>query len=103
MALPSVPRVLSLPLQGWPQPQALRRIWSRLAFHAEPLQAGPDAAENMSRLALTLDDTSLNELCSRLWEVVEEFADRAPDTGGLHYSLMVALHRQPARDVVGDD
>jgi DNA-binding transcriptional ArsR family regulator len=64
------------------------------AFLAELAEAGPDAATGFSRLALTLDEASLEELKSRMQEVLDEFADRPPDPGGEPYGLFMAMHRR---------
>jgi DNA-binding CsgD family transcriptional regulator len=62
------------------------------AFLAELAEAGPDAAREFTRLALTLDDTSLEELSVRLRAVFDDFAARAPDPGGRAYGLLFAMH-----------
>jgi predicted ArsR family transcriptional regulator len=62
------------------------------AFLAELAEAGPDAARDFTRLALTLDDTSLEELSERLRAVFDDFAARPPDPGGRAYGLLFAMH-----------
>jgi DNA-binding transcriptional ArsR family regulator len=64
------------------------------AFLAELAEAGPDATTGFSRLALTLDKASLQELQGRLQEVLDEFADRPPDPDGEPYGLFLAMHRR---------
>jgi DNA-binding transcriptional ArsR family regulator len=64
------------------------------AFLAELDEAGPDAATGFSRLALTLDQASLEELQTRLQEVLDEFADRPADPEGEPYGLFLAMHRR---------
>jgi predicted ArsR family transcriptional regulator len=65
-----------------------------LAFLAELAEAGPDATTGVSRLTLTLDKASLQELQGRLQEVLDEFADRPPDPDGESYGLFLAMHRR---------
>ncbi|HEV3463587.1 MAG TPA: helix-turn-helix domain-containing protein [Actinomycetota bacterium] len=62
------------------------------AFLAELAEAGPGAARDFTRLALTLDDASLKELQHRLREVFDDFAARPPDPGGRRYGLLFAMH-----------
>ena len=62
------------------------------AFLAELAEAGPGAARDFTRLALTLDDTSLKELQDRLREVFDDFAARPPDPGGRPYGLLFGMH-----------
>jgi hypothetical protein len=64
------------------------------AFLAELAEAGPDATTGFSRLALTLDKASLQELQDRRQEVLDEFAGRPPDPGGEPYGLFLAMHRR---------
>jgi predicted ArsR family transcriptional regulator len=64
------------------------------AFLAELAEAGPDATTGFSRLALTLDKASLQDLQGRLQEVLDEFADRPPDPDGEPYGLFLAMHRR---------
>ena len=64
------------------------------AFLAELAEAGPDATTGFSRLALTLDTASLQELQGRLQEVLDEFADRPPDPDGEPYGLFLGMHRR---------
>jgi DNA-binding transcriptional ArsR family regulator len=62
------------------------------AFLAELAEAGPGAARDFTRLALTLDDGSLKELETRLREVFDDFAARPPDPGGRPYGLLFGMH-----------
>jgi DNA-binding transcriptional ArsR family regulator len=62
------------------------------AFLAELAEAGPGAARDFTRLALTLDDGSLKELQTRLREVFDDFAARPPDPGGRPYGLLFGMH-----------
>jgi DNA-binding transcriptional ArsR family regulator len=67
------------------------------AFLAELAEAGPDNATGFSRLALTLDEASLEELQSRMQAVLDEFAARPPDPEGEPYGLFLAMHRRQVR------
>jgi hypothetical protein len=64
------------------------------AFLAELAEAGPGAAHDFTRLALTLDDDSLKELQTRLREIFDDFAARPPDPGGKTYGLLFGMHLQ---------
>jgi predicted ArsR family transcriptional regulator len=64
------------------------------AFLAELAEAGPGAARNFTRLALTLDDDSLKELETRLREIFDDFAARPPDPTGRPYGLLFGMHLQ---------
>jgi DNA-binding CsgD family transcriptional regulator len=64
------------------------------AFLAELAEAGPGAARDFTRLALTLDDDSLKELETRLREIFDDFAARPPDPGGRTYGLLFGMHLQ---------
>jgi DNA-binding transcriptional ArsR family regulator len=64
------------------------------AFLAELAEAGPGAAHDVTRLALTLDDDSLKEFQTRLREIFDDFAARPPDPGGKTYGLLFAMHLQ---------
>lgn len=64
------------------------------AFLAELSEAGPDAATGFSRLALTLDKASLEELQTRMQAILDEFASRPPDPDGQSYGLFLAMHRR---------
>jgi DNA-binding CsgD family transcriptional regulator len=64
------------------------------AFLAELAEAGPAAAAGFSRLALTLNQASLEEFQARLQAVLDEFADRPPDPDGEPYGLLLAMHRR---------
>ena len=65
------------------------------AFRAEVEEAG-GRLESVTRLALTLNDQSRDELWDRLGEVFDDFAGRA-DPDGRPYALFAALHRRPRR------
>ncbi len=55
-----------------------------------------DAA--FARLGLRLSELELEELRTRLGEVLNDFADRVPAGDGTPYSLFVALHPDVTRD-----
>lgn len=62
------------------------------AFRDEVLESGPDSLRTLSRFAPTLTEESLDELVSRLKEIVEEFGDRPPEKGGKPYGVLVGVH-----------
>jgi DNA-binding transcriptional ArsR family regulator len=64
------------------------------AFLAELAEAGPGAARTFSRLGLTLNQASLEELQARLQAVLDEFAARPPDPDGEPYGLLLAVHHR---------
>jgi DNA-binding transcriptional ArsR family regulator len=64
------------------------------AFLAELAEAGPGAACTLSRLGLTLNQASLEELQARLQAVLDEFAARPPDPDGEPYGLLLAVHHR---------
>jgi predicted ArsR family transcriptional regulator len=64
------------------------------AFLAEVAEAGPGAVRAFTRLALTLDEASREELEARISAVLEEFAARPPDPDGELYGLLFGMHRQ---------
>jgi DNA-binding transcriptional ArsR family regulator len=64
------------------------------AFLAEFREAGPAAAVGWSRLALTLDQASLEELQERLQALLDEFVGRPPAPGGEPYGMAVFIHRR---------
>jgi predicted ArsR family transcriptional regulator len=66
------------------------------AFTAELEEAGPDAAIGFSRLALTLDKASQEELQRRVLAILDEFVDRADDPDGEPLGLVFAMHRRPS-------
>jgi len=66
------------------------------AFLAE-FDAAPDAESQLSRLGLRLTDEELEELRSRLWEVMEDFAERPPSPDGRPWSLFLAMHPDTSR------
>lgn len=63
------------------------------AFRAELAEAGPGAMASETRIGLTLDEDSLDELKDRLMAILEEFVDRSPEPGGMPYGLYLAIHR----------
>jgi DNA-binding transcriptional ArsR family regulator len=71
------------------------------AFLAELAEAGPDAATGFSRLALTLDKASLEELQSRVQTILDEFESRPPDPDGQSYGLLFAMHRRQVTPAAG--
>ena len=64
------------------------------AFRDEVLESGPDSLETLTRFAPTLTKRSLDELVSRLKEIVDEYGNRPPETGGEPYGVFVAVHRR---------
>ena len=64
------------------------------AFTAELEEAGPDAATAFSRLALTLDKASQEELQRRVLAILDEFAARPADPDGEPLGLLFAVHRR---------
>jgi hypothetical protein len=64
------------------------------AFLVEFREAGPAAAIGWSRLALTLDQASLQELQDRLQALLDEFVDRSPQPDGEPYGMLVVIHRR---------
>ena len=64
------------------------------AFTAELAEAGPGAAAGFNRLALTLNETSREELESRVLAVLDEFVTRPADPDGEPYGLLFAMHRR---------
>ena len=65
-------------------------------FLEELGEADPETVET-SRLGLRLDRAGYEELMTRLWDLLQEYADRAPDPDGVPYSLFIALHEDAAR------
>ena len=63
------------------------------AFRAELAEAGPGAMAKETRLGLTLNEHSLDELEARLMAVLEDFVERSPEPGGTAYGLYLAIHR----------
>ena len=51
-----------------------------------------------ARLGLRLSEAELEELRTRLGEVLNDFADRAPTADGTPYSVFIALHPDATRD-----
>jgi predicted ArsR family transcriptional regulator len=64
------------------------------AFLAEFREAGPGAARTFSRLALTLDEGSFQELQDRLQALLDEFVDRSPEPDGEPYGMLAVIHRR---------
>ena len=64
------------------------------AFRAEVAEAGPDAVHGFKRLALTLNEASLEELNGKVQAVVDDFAARPPDPDGRPYGLLFGMHLQ---------
>jgi hypothetical protein len=64
------------------------------AFQAELAEAGPDAASGFNRLALTLNESSREELESRVLAILDEYVTRGPDPDGEPYGLLFAMHRR---------
>ena len=64
------------------------------AFRDELAEAGDEAGQTMTRLGLTLNEASREELLRRLSEVLEEFAARPDDADGRPYGLLVAVHQR---------
>jgi hypothetical protein len=60
-------------------------------------QVDQDAA-GFSRLGLRLSQPELEELRSRIGELLNEYATRPATPGGEPYSIFVALHPDPSRD-----
>ena len=71
------------------------------AFLAELAEDGPDAFTGFSRLALTLDKASLEELQSRVQTILDEFVSRPPDPDGPPDGLCFALARRPVPPPAG--
>jgi DNA-binding transcriptional ArsR family regulator len=65
-------------------------------FLEELAEADPETVD-IARLGLRLDAVGLAELNRRLIELLQEYADRPPDTGGRPYSIFLALHQDAAR------
>ena len=72
------------------------------ALRAELAEAGPGAIVSETRLGLTLNQDSLDELKERLQAVIEDFAGRSPEPGGKRYGLYLAIHRHRAAGNGGD-
>lgn len=63
----------------------------------EELGEADPASVVASRLGVRLDATAHRELVQRLVDVLQEYADRAPDPDGTPYSIFLALHEDAAR------
>ncbi|MDQ3874280.1 MAG: helix-turn-helix domain-containing protein [Actinomycetota bacterium] len=70
------------------------------AFRDELAESGAQSVETLSRFAVTLTKPSLEELVSRLQDIVEEYGNRPPEKGGEPYGVLVGLHRRawPAQE-----
>jgi predicted ArsR family transcriptional regulator len=92
----------TLSLEEGPVPEAVGNQAVLEAFLAELTEAGgPGAALGMTRLALTLNKASLEELERRMIAILDEFVTRDPDPDGEPYGLLFAMHRRspgPAQD-----
>lgn len=66
------------------------------AFVDEVRLASPDQVQTW-RLGLRLDEKHVAELRDRLGELLDEFADRAPDPDGRPYSVFIAVHPDELR------
>ncbi len=64
------------------------------AFRDEVLESGPDSVQTLSRFAPTLTEESLDDLVSRLTEIVDEYGNRPPEEGGQPYGVLVGVHRR---------
>jgi len=65
------------------------------AFLAELAEAGgPAAATSFNRLALTLNQASVEELTTRVLAILDEFLTRGPDPDGEPYVLLFGMHRR---------
>jgi hypothetical protein len=67
------------------------------AFLQEVRLVDQDAAA-FARLGLRLSEVELEELRTRLAEVLNDFADRVPTADGTPYSVFIALHPDATRD-----
>jgi len=54
---------------------------------------------DMSRLGLRLDEAGCAELVRRLDDVLQDLAAREPDPGGRPWSVFLAVHPHPDRDL----
>lgn len=68
------------------------------AFLEEVSAADPEKVD-IGRLGLRLDAAGRTELSERLNEVLEEFRQREPTAGGEPWSVFVAIHHDPSRDL----
>jgi hypothetical protein len=59
----------------------------------EIVDAGPTSIRVNSRLGLRLSEAEAAELTSRLEEVVDSYATRAPTPDGELYGMYVSVHR----------
>jgi DNA-binding transcriptional ArsR family regulator len=89
----------TLSLEESPLPEAVGNQAMLEAFLAELAEAGgPGAAVGMTRLALTLNEASLEELERRMLAILDDFVTRQPDPDGEPYGLLFAMHRRPGPD-----
>lgn len=65
-------------------------------FLEEVAEADPDSVRT-ARLGVRLDAEAYTELRRRLDALLQEYADRAPDSDGHPYSIFIALHEDAAR------
>ena len=63
----------------------------------EELGEADPATVSLGRLGLRLDDAGREELGRRVGELLEDFAARTPTSGGVPYSLFIAIHEDAAR------
>jgi hypothetical protein len=73
------------------------------AFLAELAEAGPGAATGFTRLALTLNKASRDELQDRVLAILDKFVTRGPDPDGEPYGLLFGMHRRPTPGPAGQD
>jgi DNA-binding transcriptional ArsR family regulator len=62
------------------------------AVRAELVEAGADNIQELTRVAFRLNQASLDELHTRLTELVQDFVSRSDDDDGELYGLLIALH-----------
>lgn len=65
------------------------------AFREEVTEAGPGSGRGLTRLGLRLGPEALAELQDRLWEVVNDFAERPLDPDGEPLGLLIGIYRRP--------
>ena len=63
------------------------------ALRAE-VASGPEPADRLVRLGFRINQDAATDLHDRIWAIVNEYADRAPDPDGTNYGLFVVLHQQ---------
>lgn len=62
------------------------------ALRDEISDAGPSSIRRNSRLGLRLSAAEVDELCARIDDLVEEYADHPPTVDGERYGFFVSLH-----------